>query len=254
MLPRMPNHLSRSSLGIGVADFSNLPAARDNLEAAGSGFEKHGSILRSNVGDQVSEPVHLQTQPRATGFRPPAFGFGAVKRTYSSTSSPNFCESTSFARYAATGAKISRAWNVLLTGCRIVMIRGDMTHVHAALSGIHQRKHSVVGRDEMVLIAGGNYRPARRTHARIDYYHVYRSSGKVRIGLRNRERAIEHVKSLYRMANIDDLRLWHDVQDHAFHGAHKMIVAAKIGGQSNDRTLRQNSLAVRRRVIPEPRN
>ena len=105
----------------------------------------------------------------------------------------------------------------------------------------------------MIFVARGKDRPARRTDARIHNHDVYRPGGEVRIGLRNRERAIEHVESLHGVADIDDLRLRHDIQDDAFHCAYKMIVAAEVGSQSNNRTLRQGFLTVGRHKSPKTR-
>jgi hypothetical protein len=71
--------------------------------------------------------------------------------------------------------------------------------------------------------------------------------------LRNGERAIEHIEGLHRMADIDNLRLRHNIQDDALHDAHKMIVAAEVGGQSDNRTVRQSSLMNGRQNLPSNR-
>src|ERR1022692_4337147 len=131
------------------------------------------------------------------------------------------------------------------------MLGGNVPYVHAVLARVDQRKHTVVGRYEMVSVARSKYRPARGAHARIYHHYVHGSRGEIGISLRNCERSIQHVKRLHRMADIDNLRLRHDVQDHAFHDAYKMVIAAEVGGQSDDRTLRQSFLAVGRQTIPK---
>src|SRR5579863_2891578 len=53
-------HFTRRSLGVGAAHLRYLAAADNNLEAFGSGSKKYGNILWGDIGNQVSEPVHLQ--------------------------------------------------------------------------------------------------------------------------------------------------------------------------------------------------
>src|SRR5580692_2115519 len=66
-----------------------------------------------------------------------------------------------------------------------------------------------------------------------------RAVGEIGIGLRDGQRAIKHIKSLHRMANIHDLSLWSYLQDHALHGPYEVVAKPKIGGHGNDRTVCQ---------------
>src|SRR5260370_24896318 len=77
--------------------------------------------------------------------------------------------------------------------------------------------------------------------------------GEVRIRLRNSKRAIQHIEGLHSVADIDDLRIRHNIEDDALHRAHKVVVGAKIGSQSNDRTIRQSFLADGRHSTPRGR-
>ena len=120
-----------------------------------------------------------------------------------------------------------------------------MPHVNAFFLRIDHREHAVIGRDEVISVARSQNRPPRGAHARVHDHHVNRSVGEVGIRLRNRQRAVEHVEGLHGVRNIDDGGFRHDVENDSLHRAHKMIVGSKIGGQSDDRTMCQHSLAGR---------
>jgi hypothetical protein len=53
---------------------------------------------------------------------------------------------------------------------------------------------------------------------------------KVGIGLRESQGAIQDVEGLHGVANVHDFGIGNDVENHAFHCAHKVIVEAKVGG------------------------
>src|SRR5579863_5391589 len=94
----------------------------------------------------------------------------------------------------------------------------------------------------MIFVAGGNNRPPRASYARIHHHYMHRPGREVRIRLRNRERAIEHIESLHGMADVDDLRIRNNIQDDALHRSHKVVVVAEVGSQSDRRTLRHGFL------------
>src|SRR5581483_7320451 len=89
------------------------------------------------------------------------------------------------------------------------------------------------------------------SHARVHNHHVHGSGWKVRVSLRQRERTIEHVERLHGMANVHDLGFRNDVQDHALHGADKMVVESKVGSKRNDAAMRQRIPRLNR-IFPEP--
>src|ERR1700685_2260580 len=91
----------------------------------------------------------------------------------------------------------------------------------------------------MKSVACGHDRPPRRASARIDDDHMHRSRRKVGISLRDRQRSVEHVEGLHGMADIDDGRVRDYLQNDTLHGADKVVVGSKIGGQRDDRTMRQ---------------
>src|SRR3974390_166861 len=121
-----------------------------------------------------------------------------------------------------------------------IMVRGDVPHVHALFLGIDHGEHAVVGRHEMISIARSQNRPPRGADTGIDNDHVHRAVGKIRIRLRNGQSAVEHVKCLYGMGNVDNLGVGCDVENDSLDGANKVIISSKIGGKSDNRTLRQN--------------
>src|SRR5580704_14605598 len=106
-------------------------------------------------------------------------------------------------------------------------------------AAVDQGKHSVVGRDEMVPVARGKNRSALCSYAWIDHYEMDRRCWEIIVCLGDGQRPIKQVKRLYGMANVHDLGIRDDLQDHTLHGSDVMIIEPKIGGQSNDRTVRQ---------------
>jgi hypothetical protein len=50
--------------------------------------------------------------------------------------------------------------------------------------------------------------------------------------------------------NVDDGRLRHNVENDAFDSTNKMIIDAKIGGERDNRTMRQLDPSLEDRVIP----
>src|SRR4029077_2904270 len=114
-----------------------------------------------------------------------------------------------------------------------------MPYMNALLLRIHHRKHAVVRSDKVIPVARRNNRPPRRSYPRIDHHHVHGPSREVGIRLRDRNRAIEHIKGLHRVRDIDNRRFRHDIQNDALYSAHKMIVGSKISSESDDRTMRQ---------------
>ncbi len=132
------------------------------------------------------------------------------------------------------------------------MVGGDVPHVHPLFPGVYKRQHAIVGCDEMILIARGDDGPPSRPHSGINDDNMHGPVGKIGICLRDGERAIQHIESLHRVADIHDLRLRHDIQNDALHGANKMVVAAEVGGQCDDRTG-QGSPRGEDEVLPDNR-
>ena len=66
--------------------------------------------------------------------------------------------------------------------------------------------------------------------------------GKVRISVGQSQRSIKDVKGLHRVADVHKFGIRNYAKNHAFDGADKMIVQAKIGCKGNNRTLRQVNL------------
>ena len=91
----------------------------------------------------------------------------------------------------------------------------------------------------MISVARCDNRPPSGANSRIDDNHVHGPGREEGICLRDRNRAIEHIERLYRVRDVNNRRLRHDIQDDALHGAHKVIVGPKIGSKSDDRTMRQ---------------
>ena len=51
--------------------------------------------------------------------------------------------------------------------------------------------------------------------------------------MRDGESTVKYVKRIYGVADIDDLRLRINVEDHAPHGADKMIVESKVRSEGD---------------------
>src|SRR5205823_14940056 len=98
-------------------------------------------------------------------------------------------------------------------------------------------EHAIVRGHKMMAITSYNKRSTLSAYTRIDYYEVNRSIREIRISLRDRERAIEHIKGLHGMADIHDLDIRDDVENHAFNRPNEVIVKTEVGSQSDDRPL-----------------
>ncbi len=73
---------------------------------------------------------------------------------------------------------------------------------------------------------------------------MYRACREVRIGLGDGERTIQDIEGLHRMTDVDDFDVGHDAKNDALDGPNEVIVKTKISSQSDDRPLRQCSLAL----------
>ena len=76
--------------------------------------------------------------------------------------------------------------------------------------------------------------PALRSDSGIDNHNMQRVRREVRGRLDDGERAIKYIKRIDRIADINDLCLRIDVEDHALHGADKMIVESKVRSEGNE--------------------
>src|SRR5260221_14138345 len=123
-----------------------------------------------------------------------------------------------------------------------IVFGGDVADAQTSLARVHQREHAIVRSDETIDPGVGDDRPAGATHAGIYHNHVDGPLWIVGIGLRNGQCAIENVEGLYRMADVNDLRVGHDAEDDAFHCPDKVVVQAEVGGQSDDGAVRQVNL------------
>ncbi len=123
-----------------------------------------------------------------------------------------------------------------------IVFARHVPHREPLLALVNQRKHAVVGRHEVMALAGHDQGPPRRPHARIDDHHVDGPAGKVRIRLRDGQRAVQHIKCLHGMADINNLGLGLDGENDALHGAHKVIGQSEVGGQRDDGFSRHSCL------------
>src|ERR1700732_851109 len=73
---------------------------------------------------------------------------------------------------------------------------------------------------------------------------MYRACREVRIGLGDGERTVQDIEGLHRMTDVDDFDIGHDAKNDALDGPNEVIVKTKISSQSDDRPLRQCSLAL----------
>ena len=117
------------------------------------------------------------------------------------------------------------------------MLGGHVPHMHSFFAPVNKRKHAIVRRHEVMALRAHDNRPPRRPHSRVHDHQMHRAGGEVRISLRDRQRAIQHIECLHGMGNINDFRVRVDLQYDALDGAHKMIADAKIGGQRNNRSM-----------------
>ena len=90
--------------------------------------------------------------------------------------------------------------------------------------------------------------PALAADPGINDHQMHSIRREIRVCLGNSERAVENVKGLNRIANVDNLRPWIDAQNHALHGTDKIVVETEVCGE-RDKTVRHLGLRVRLREI-----
>src|SRR3989442_326772 len=88
-------------------------------------------------------------------------------------------------------------------------------------------------------LAGDDDRSPGCSHSRINHNQVYRPIREIRIGLSNRERAIQYVESLHGMADVYNLDPRNDIENHSFDRSHEMIIETKVRCERNDWPMRQ---------------
>ena len=120
-----------------------------------------------------------------------------------------------------------------------IMLRRYMPDGYALFAIVDQRQHAVIGSNKAMPVRRKNNRTPRRPYAGIDNHHMNRFRREVRVSLRDSQRAIQNVERLHCVADVNNLRLGSDPQNHSFHGANEMFVKSKISGESNDRNPRQ---------------
>src|SRR6185437_12374864 len=113
-----------------------------------------------------------------------------------------------------------------------------MAYAQALFPPVHQREHAIVRSNEIVHFRSGDNRPASAPHSRVDHDEVYGACREIRIRLRQRQGAIQDVKSLHAVAYVYDISVGNNVQDHALQRAHKMVIQTEVGSQRNYRTVR----------------
>jgi len=125
---------------------------------------------------------------------------------------------------------------------------GDyVTHRHAGFTRLNQRQHSVIGRDEDVVVGLRDDWTPCAAYARIDHNDMHATRRKKAIRLRNGPRGIQQVERRDRVADIDDPRFWMDAQDNPVHDPDEGVLQSEIGGEGNDTRLSHDLHASRMR-------
>ena len=93
---------------------------------------------------------------------------------------------------------------------------------------VHQRHYAVIGGDEYVLLCRDQQRPALAPHSRINDDQVNCIRREVRVCLCDGKRTVENVKRLNGVTNVDNLRGRINAQNHALHGAYKIVVNTEV--------------------------
>src|ERR1035438_3296145 len=227
-------NLARSAFGIVGAETSGLRLRSNrDLERGGRGAKNLRRIVWSDVGDEIAKAVDLQhhTSQRMLVHRLGARRAKAdiVRNLVAKTIRlHSLGEVGRDRREDVARMKRVAAW------LQKIMFSGDVAHGDAFFAIVYQRKHPVVGSHKQMALTGENDGPPRGSDSGVDDHHVHSAGREVGIGLGNRERAIENVEGLHRVADIDQLRLGSDLEDYSFHRADKMIVESKIRSKRNN--------------------
>ena len=110
-----------------------------------------------------------------------------------------------------------------------VLLVGHVAHL-ALLVQVHHGEHPVIRAQEILAPGFHQNRAARRAHPRVHHHHMHRLLREIAPRLRDQVGAFGDLERRHAVADIHNLRRRADAQDHAFHGAGKVVVEAKIGG------------------------
>ena len=201
-------------------------------------LKDRGKILRSKVCDQVSEAVHPQHHT-APGFRVDSFRLWGIEAHVVGDLLAKLLVDDAFGKIGRNRGENIAPMKSVAHGLQKIMVGGDMADAQALFARIHERKHAVVRRDEIVFFGAGHDRATGAANAGIDYHQMDCACRKIRVSVRQGQRAVENIERLHGMADVDDFGIGRDVEDHSLNAADKMVVEPEIGSQRNNRTATQ---------------
>ena len=162
-------------------------------------------------------------------------GSSTVSSSAGSSGSPASASSAPRARWAATGAKMSRPWKVADTGSS----RCGERLMSTARSTPPQRSHARLSSplsgptSTRPSLARSATRAALGAYLRVHHRHVH-TDRHVRQRVAQHERALTHRVALDAVGDVDDRASGCDAADHAVADADELVVAAVVGEQRDD--------------------
>src|SRR6185437_11529491 len=131
------------------------------------------------------------------------------------------------------GAEDVAAVKCLAYGLQEIMFSGNVTHAQPLGAVIDERHHTVVWGEKHVLLVGDQNGTPLRSHTRINNDEMNSIRRKIGRSVSDRQRAVKYVERRNGVADVHNLRLRVDAENHALHRADKMIVQTEVRSDGN---------------------
>ncbi len=215
--------------GIAIGTSQGQAQATDVDGGAGQGH--HGG--RTDVRNEIPESIHGHHHAGHTAVGARRRG-GQPLWSMASTSSPRSAGSQRpDAMAAASGAKISRPWNVALTSLtpnctrRVLSMRITRSICPRAASGASK---PLSGASNACSFDSATSRCARSSNAGVDHRHVRGAGRKIAQSSGQPEAGFHRLKGADVVRHVDELELRRMRQHHAFHDADEGLAQTEVGG------------------------
>src|SRR5271167_291153 len=198
--------------------------------------EQRRRVLFADVGDQVTELVHLEDHAAQAVVADALYRCqrhaDIIRNLWA-----KLPRSDALAQPSRDWRKDVATVEGLAYRLEKIALSRDVADAEFRLSCFHQREYAVVRRHEEVVIGLDDDRASPAAHTGVNHHDMYGVRRKETIRLRNRPHAIQDVVGRHRMTDINDGGLRMDAEHHAVHDAYKGIVEAKVGCEGDNRVL-----------------
>src|SRR5262249_21547743 len=205
-----------------------------DLEFRWFGPEEGRSILRSDVGDEVAEPINLENDaPQRVVVNCLRTGSGEPHKILDLVA--HAVHVHTLGQIRSDGREDVSCVKSIADRLQKIVLRRDVANAEAVLTIINHREHPRVRPPKSIFLGRNHDRSTLRAYARINNNEMHGPTRKIGISLRNRKSTIEYVERLHEVRDVDEADIRHIFQDYTLNRADEMILNAEISGQSDDR-------------------